>query len=138
MTAMIIYCCECGSDKAARLTDGKEIYPHRPDLFSFPFWKCNACGNYVGCHHKTKNRTRPLGVIPNAPIKAARKKIHAMIDPVWKSGKLSRGRLYGRISRRLGYEYHTANIRSVAEADTVIAIAADIIQQLASNQREAG
>jgi hypothetical protein len=61
-----IYCCGCKSEVQVRLTDGSEIYPHSPDLHHIPFWKCDACKNYVGCHWKTKDRTRPLGNIPTA------------------------------------------------------------------------
>ena len=44
-----ILCCGCGGEKVqARLTHGSEIYPHRKDLYSLPFWKCDACGNFVG------------------------------------------------------------------------------------------
>jgi hypothetical protein len=74
---MCIYCCKCGGYVNARLTDGKETYPHRPDLYGLPFWRCDTCKNFVGCHHKTKERTRPLGCIPTKAIKDARKKIHA-------------------------------------------------------------
>jgi hypothetical protein len=68
-----IYCCGCESAVQARLTDGREIYPHRPDLADLPFWKCDGCGNHVGCHHKTNDRTRPLGNIPTPEIRIARK-----------------------------------------------------------------
>ena len=64
-----IHCCECSEKVNARLTDECEIYPHRQDLKSLPFWKCDTCGNHVGCHHKTKNRTQPLGCIPSDEIK---------------------------------------------------------------------
>ena len=87
---MTLYCCGCSTDVNARLTDGREIYPHRPDLYSLPFWRCDNCKNYVGCHHKSKNRTHPLGCIPTPEIKEARKKIHAIIDPMWKSGAMTR------------------------------------------------
>lgn len=77
-----IYCCGCEKKVPARLTDGAEIYPHRHDLSGLPFWKCDTCGNFVGCHHKTKNRTRPLGCIPTPEIKEARKRIHSLLDPL--------------------------------------------------------
>ena len=125
---MIIYCCGCEKDVEARLTDGSEIYPHRPDLYALPFWKCDKRSNYVGCHHKTKNRTRPLGCIPTAEIMDARKRIHAMIDPHWKSGRITRGKLYFELSRRLGWEYHTANIKSIDEANKVLSAADQIIK----------
>lgn len=105
---------------AERLTDGKEIYPHRRDLFSLPFWKRDKCNNFVGCHHKTKDRTKPLGCIPTPEIKNARKQIHGLLDPLWKSGRMKRGAIYGRLSAVLGREYHTAEIRTMSEANTIL------------------
>ncbi len=118
MTAVnnMIYCCGCNEKIEARLTNGKEIYPHRKDLYDLPFWKCDACGNFVGCHHKTKNRTNPLGCIPTPEIKKARQHIHRILDPIWKSGRISRNEIYSKLSEKLGWKYHTANIRSVEEA----------------------
>jgi len=111
-----IYCCGCEQDVNARLTNGREIYPHRPDLFSLPFWRCDTCKNYVGCHHKSKNRTHPLGCIPTREIMEARKRIHALIDPLWQSGKMSRRGIYKAISDAVGWKYHTAKIRNMDEA----------------------
>lgn len=115
-----IWCCGCKAEVSARLTDGQEIYSHRSDLYSLPFWKCDDCGNFVGCHHKTKNRTKPLGCIPTAEIKNARKHIHRLLDPLWKSGRYKRGAIYQMIAEKMGVkEYHTAEIRSVDEARKV-------------------
>ena len=92
-----IYCIECAAIVIARLTKGKEIYPHREDLSTLPFWKCDQCGNYVGCHHQSQDRTRPLGCIPNAEMKNARKHIHALLDPIWKNGLINRQKLYNGV-----------------------------------------
>ena len=128
---MIIYCCGCKQEIEARLTDGAEVYPHRIDLHRLPFWKCDACGNFVGCHHKTKNRTQPLGCIPTREIKDARMMLHRIIDPLWKSKQISRAKLYKMISRRIGKQYHTAEIRSVDEANSILSIAKQIKQEIA-------
>jgi len=125
-----IYCCECGQDVFARLTDGREIYPHREDLAELPFWRCDDCGNYVGCHHKTHNRTKPLGNIPTPEIRGLRQDIHNILDPLWKDGPLQRGEVYDKISAALGRKYHTAGIRSVAEARTVFRVVNDIRREL--------
>jgi hypothetical protein len=117
-----IYCCGCASDVQARLTDGSEIYPHRPDLHTLPFWKCDTCHNYVGCHHKTRDRTRPLGNIPTKELKNARSHIHRILDPIWKDGRMPRGKVYAKIAQRLGYQYHTGEIKSVEEARKIYAI----------------
>lgn len=119
---MKIYCCGCQKDVSPRLTDGREIYPHRDDLFSLPFWKCDGCGNYVGCHHKTKDRTRPLGNISTPSIRTERQKIHKILDPLWKSVQYDRKEVYKIISKKLGYEYHTGEIKTVEEAKRVYKI----------------
>ena len=119
---MEIYCCGCQAKVEARLTDGKEVYPHRPDLYGLPFWKCYACGNFVGCHHRTANRTTPLGCIPTPELKNARQHIHRILDPLWHGkGNSARNEIYARISAAVGWDYHTANIRSVEEARNVYA-----------------
>lgn len=134
MTVCKIYCCGCGSEIRARLTSGAEVYPHRSDLEKLPFWRCDTCGNWVGCHHKTKDRTKPLGCIPTPEIKSARQHIHRILDPIWKSGDMNRGSVYREIERRLGMnqKYHTANIRSIDEARRVYAAVQDIAAGLAA------
>ena len=127
---MIIYCCGCEKDITARLTDGKEVYPHRRDLYRLPFWVCAVCGNYVGCHHKTKNRTKPLGVIPTKEIREGRLKVHGIIDPLWKSKSIARRDLYLLISKNLGYSYHTADLKSIGEVKRVLFIVSKISEEL--------
>ena len=109
---MKIYCCECKKEVNANLISGKEVYPHREDLFSLPFWECPRCNGVVGCHHKTKDRTRPLGCIPNDFIKRTRKEIHQLIDPIWRYGVASRKDVYKQMSDILGFEFHSAEISS--------------------------
>lgn len=126
---MIIYCCGCLKKVEARLTDGKEIY--KTDKYkSLPFWKCDTCKNFVGCHDKTKERTKPLGCIPSPEIKNARKHIHALLDPLWQmSGNQRKARtaLYDMIGETMGrLPYHTANIRSIEEARQVYKIILDL------------
>jgi len=113
------------------LTNGCEIYPHRQDLESLPFWKCDGCKNHVGCHHKTSSPTRPLGVIATKEIKGARRHIHTLIDPIWKSKRMTRGKLYREIARRLGVaEYHTGELKSMDEARRVYKIGIEIKESL--------
>jgi hypothetical protein len=116
-----IYCCGCNCDTQARLTDGKEVYPHRTDLYPLPFWKCDQCGSFVGCHHKSAQRTRPLGNIPTFEIKLYRKEIHRIMDPLWKSGRISRSAIYKMIGKHIGHNYHTGEIKSVEDAKRVLA-----------------
>ena len=114
-----LHCCGCAADVPARLTSGREVYPHRPDLARLPFWRCDTCGNHVGCHHKTRDRTRPLGAIPTAALRTARRHIHAALDPIWKSGRMSRDELYARLSATLGHPYHTGDLRTLDEVTLI-------------------
>lgn len=94
------------------------------------FWKCDTCKNYVGCHDRGMSE-RPLGCIPNKEIKNARMHIHALIDPLWKEGKVPRGKIYSMIAKELGYsEYHTAEIPTIEEARKVYIAAKKIIKSL--------
>lgn len=125
-----IYCCGCGHDVWAVLTDGRRMYPHRKDLHALPFWECMYCGNFVGCHYKTADRTKPLGVIPTPLLRKARSQIHAVIDPLWQSKRIGRRRLYARLGDALGREYHTAELRSLDEARTVLQAAQKIAEEM--------
>ena len=132
-----LWCCKCGGNSTANLVSGKEVYPHRSDLKSLPFWQCVKCKNFVGCHHKTKNRTKPLGCIPTTEIKKARQFIHAIIDPLWMPKNYNkRGLIYRVIADQLGKrEYHTAKIKTIEEARQVYRIAQNLSELL--EEREA-
>ncbi len=125
---MNIYCCCCEKNISAKLTDGSEIYPRRRDLYDLPFWKCDVCNNYVGCHHETKNRIKPLGCIVTKEVKKARIDIHKLIDPYWKSGKFKRSHLYFLIGKKLERTFHIGEIKSIAEAREVYLIASSIVE----------
>ena len=123
-----LWCCGCQCVVQPRLTNGTQVYPHRPDLSDLPFWMCDGCENYVGCHHKTTDRTRPLGNIPTKDMRNARQHIHRILDPIWKSGKMPRGKLYARIAAELGIEeYHTAEIRTLDDARRVYRIVKGLV-----------
>lgn len=129
----MIWCCGCNKDVEARLTDGTEIYPHRPDLASLSFWRCDTCRNFVGCHHKTADRTRPLGCIPTKEIKNARQHIHRILDPLWEGKKNMRGKVYRKVAAKLGIkEYHTAELRSVEEARRAYKAVLEIKQEMSA------
>lgn len=130
---MKIYCCNCGDEVLCRLTDGKEMYPHRKDLYSIPFWIHDECKGFIGCHHKTVDRVKPLGVIASPEIKKARIYIHSVVDPIWKNKKMSRGKIYKKISDEIGYSFHTAEIKYINEARKIYKIAKRIAQEFKSN-----
>lgn len=92
-----VVCDYCGN-KAARVT-GREIYPHRPDLYGKRFYQCSPCGAYVGCH---PGGDKPLGRLANAELRAAKVRAHAAFDPIWKSGGMNRSKAYAWLAKELG------------------------------------
>lgn len=127
---MRIYCTGCRTYVDARLTDGKEMYPHRKDLARMPFWVCDTCGAFVGCHYKTKNKTKPLGYLATPEVKRWRMHIHHVLDGLWKSGRIERGNLYRQVSVALGHDFHAGNIHDVEEAQFIYEIAKGIKRKL--------
>lgn len=116
-----IYCVACEKNVPARLTTGEEIYGKRNIVYvEHPYWICDTCKNYVGCHHKTKNPTNPLGCIPTPELRKLRKQIHDVLDPLWRGQPSKRQQLYNKISDFINRRYHTAGTRSVDEALKVL------------------
>jgi len=123
---MELYCCACGKEKPVRLTDGEEIYPHRADLHHKNFYKCDDCGNYVGCHNGTETA---LGCLPTPELRAKRSRIHAVLDPLWRNTtkrNKTRSELYREISDRIGKQFHTGEIQTEEEADNIFSIVLEI------------
>jgi hypothetical protein len=118
-----IWCCECKGTVKARLTTGKEVYAHRPDLHTNAFWICDTCHNYCGVHKVNKN---PLGNIATPELRRARQNIHTILDPLWKELDYNRQALYEYISEKVGWDYHTAKLKTVEEAMAVYWIVHDI------------
>jgi hypothetical protein len=124
---MRIFCAGCGTFVEARRTTGEELYPRREDLAFARFFVCDTCGAFVGTH---KGVWEPLGCLATPEIKRWRKQIHALLDPLWHSGKISRKRLYKRISREIGHEYHTGDISSAEEGKRIYEVVKAIKDEL--------
>lgn len=114
-----IWCCGCKKVVFTQLVGGDKVYPHRKDLYKLKFWECPTCSNFVGTQHKTKTPLKPLGCIPTPELKVWRRKIHAVMDPLWKAKLISRSKLYSLLSEFHGKTYHTAELRSLADAECI-------------------
>jgi hypothetical protein len=76
-------CSTCKKADRVRLTDGREVYRHRPDLHRKAIWKCDGCQGYVGCH---EGGAKPLGTPAGVVLRQARSTLHdRCVDPIWKN-----------------------------------------------------
>lgn len=114
---MMIFCVQCEKNVDAESVTGKEIYPHREDLYAKKFYRCPMCGNYVGTHIESGE---PLGCIPTKALRERRQEIHAKLDWMWKEKLISRKKLYQKLSDMLGYTYHTGDVKSFEECDKIM------------------
>ncbi len=85
--------------KPARLVNGRKLYPHRQDLFDKKFYQCEPCDAHVGCHPGTE---KPLGRLANPGLRQAKIRAHGAFDPIWRSGRTSRGHAYKLLAEQLG------------------------------------
>ena len=136
-------CAHCGSE--CRLTDGKEIYPHRQDLRSLRFWVCDPCDAYVGCHKagmsdNNPDGTKPLGLAADAELRRLRQQVHGAVDPLWQNAKQkgrARQAVYKaltNIGHRLGFvdigtSFHSSHL-SVSQAHSFLLAKERIMNQI--------
>lgn len=102
---MPVLCLHCNS--RARCVTGKDIYPHRSDLYKKSFWLCDGCGAYCGCHGMTK---KPLGHPANKETSDARMMAHRKFDPLWKSGRFGRNEAYRILAAYMGIKIRRCHI----------------------------
>lgn len=86
----------------AEWVENKEIYGRNYGK-SIMVWLCRKCNAYVGCHNNTR---KPLGTMANKELREWRIKVHALFDPLWKTGKMRREKAYGILRSYFGYEVH--------------------------------
>lgn len=108
-------CNHCGNQ--AEWVENKEVYGRNYGK-SYMIYLCRPCDAYVGCHNNT---TVAKGTfLAKQELRQARKRAHAVIDPLWQSKKYRRGTVYARLGDAFGREIHIAETRSVAECEEII------------------
>lgn len=105
-------CPECGSE--AKLVTGREIYPHRRDLYGKQFWACLPCGCWVGCH---PGGTRRMGRLANAATRKLKQAAHAAFDPLWKDGHMKRTQAYAWLQQQTGLPERDCHIGWMSDDD---------------------
>lgn len=102
---MKVFCPYCKSE--TKLVGGKEMYPHRKDLYYKKFYICYPCDAYVGCHGTSNN---PLGIPANKHLRSLRSTCHLFFDRKWKSKSMTRTEAYSWMSLNLGLKKDLCHI----------------------------
>ena len=132
-----LYCQECGEKVKTLVVNGATIYPHRPDLHHKVFLQCPHCHNYTSADEirpkdtieKWKHRHNKK-VIPTATSRRYRWKIHNYIDPVWKSGIMSRAKIYKRLGEATSIKnYHNGSLGDDVMAEKALQEAEKIYRE---------
>ena len=119
MTDQVPGCPYCGGE--AEWVENKAVYGRNYGK-SYMMWLCRPCGAYVGCHNNTRE---PLGTLADSETRKARSRAHAVVDPLWKSKKYSRGTVYRRLSMAIGEQVHIGE-SSVERCEEIIKIAKEL------------
>lgn len=96
LTPICPYC-----NEFSKPVTGKEVYPHRKDLYKLSFYSCNDCSAYVGAH---KGTTKPLGRLANKELRKAKSAAHRAFDPLWKLGDMKRKEAYKWLASMLNID----------------------------------
>lgn len=68
---------------------------------------CRPCDATVGTHGRTKN---PKGTLANKELRQLRMEVHAIFDPLWKSGKMMRHNAYAVLQKLMNLPKEKAHI----------------------------
>jgi len=106
-------CPKC--NKEAPWVSNDVVYGRRYGKSYMCYW-CKDCDTYVGCHNNTK---KPLGTMADKETREARKNVHAFIDPLWRSRKYSRKKIYQQLNDAFGEVIHIGE-SSVEKCDEIL------------------
>lgn len=116
--AVSLNCRYCG--EPARLVNGDQVYPHRPDLAGLKFWRCTPCDAWVGVHNGTEN---PLGILAKAELRKLKTLVHAAFDPIWQKRGMGRSKAYRWLAEGLGISKEECHVGMFDEARCKAALA---------------
>jgi len=120
-----INCPNCG--KEATYAPNEQYYGKRYGR-SYMCYFCKPCDTYVGVHNNT---LVPLGTMANKELRQVRIKTHALLDEIWKSGRMSRGHVYGKLGTHFGKTIHVgeADLKQCEEIIAFITSSSDKIEE---------
>lgn len=85
-------------DSEVVLTSNSELYGK--EYGNGKCYLCRSCKASVGVHNNSDNE--PLGILATSEMKVLKKCCHELFDPIWKSHKCSRTKLYNELAELMG------------------------------------
>lgn len=98
------------------------------------FWQCAPCDAYVGTHRNSK-RAAPFGTLANKELRTMRRRVHSLLDPLWRSGEMARPEAYAWLATRLGLDVKRTHVGMFREPECMAAILC--LEQRAGDRRVA-
>lgn len=92
---------------ASTIATGKDIYPHRRDLFEKKFFWCEPCDAYVGTHNRTNE---PFGTLADAYLRKLRILTHATFDRLWKEEGYDHTEAYLMLAQGMNIPFESCHI----------------------------
>jgi len=113
-------------NQPAKFVTGREVFPHREDLFKRKFWQCVPCEAHVGCHTRGKGYkgNEALGILAKKDLRKAKIAAHAAFDPLWKIDGFNRTSAYKWLADQMNMPTENCHIgmMSVEECNRVVSI----------------
>lgn len=107
-----VLCGEC--EAICEEKTGRDVYPHRRDLYDLKFFVCPKCGARCGTHKQTG---KPLGVPVGPETRRARQDAHRAFDRLWKdNGPMTRSQAYKWLAKEMGLNKDQCHIGRMSEA----------------------
>ena len=99
--------CDCCGEPTVTLTSNSTIYGR--EYGDWPYvYLCMLCGASIGTH---PHSDYPLGLMADKETRTLRTALHAIIDPAWKEGQISRGELYQVMAEGMGLQrFHVGDL----------------------------
>lgn len=120
----------------AQLVTGEAIYRDvvTSTVARRRFWLCAPCDAYVGTHRNSK-RAAPFGTLANKELRTMRRRVHSLLDPLWRSGEMARPEAYAWLATRLGLDVKRTHVGMFREPECMVAILC--LEQHAGDRRVA-
>lgn len=129
---MDVICPYCAAP--AVIQTGHQLYFGRaPQLDGLKFWVCIPCSAWVGCHKPGSfhmengvkvfhGEAEPMGRLANAELRRLKMAAHDLLDPLWRSKKMTRSKVYKWLAKQMDLPLERTHIGEFNEEQCLKAL----------------